>query len=81
MPATLHLNSDALAEHRVREGLTTDRALARAAGLDPANVHRVLKGEQQLGPRVIAGLVSAFPGLGLDDLFTVTIPTQRGAVA
>lgn len=81
MPATLRLNTDALTEHRVREGLDSDRALARAAGLDPANVHRVLKGEQQLGPRVIAGLVSAFPGLGLDDLFVVDVPTQRGAAA
>jgi hypothetical protein len=74
MTATLNLKADALTEHRVRAGLTTDRALARAAGLDPANVHRVLKGRQDLGPRFIAGLVSAFPGLTLDDLFAVECP-------
>lgn len=77
MTATLNLRADALTEHRTREGLTSDRALARAAGLDPANVHRVLKGQQDLGPRFIAGLVSAFPGLTLDDLFVVDVPTQR----
>ena len=71
MAATLHLNTEALTEHRVRAGLTSDRALARAAGLDPANVHRVLRGTQDLGPRVIAGLVTAFEGLTLNDLFTV----------
>lgn len=80
MPATLNLKADALTEHRTREGLTADRALARAAGLDPANVHRVLKGSQEPGIRFVAGLVSAFPGLKIDDLFEVTdVPTQRDA--
>lgn len=76
MTATLTLNTEALTEHRFRAGLTSDRALARAAGLDPANVHRVLKGTQDLGPRFMAGLVTAFPGVTLNDLFTV-VPTQR----
>lgn len=81
MTATLHLRDDALTEHRTREGLTSDRALARAAGINPSNLHRVLKGTQEPGARFIASLVAVFPGLGVDDLFRVVKDTTTDAAA
>lgn len=71
MTATLRLRADQLAKFRTLAGITTDDALAKRMGVDPATVSRVLRGKQEPGPKFIAALVSAFPGMDLDDLFEV----------
>ena len=71
MVATLKLRTEQLAKYRTLAGLKTDRALAARMGFDPGNLSRVLAGKQAPGPKFIAAIVSAFPGMGLDDLFEV----------
>jgi hypothetical protein len=77
--ATLRLKSDELAKYRRLAGLATNVALAKKmAGYDAGNLSRVLRGEQQPGPRFIAALVDAFDGaVTLDDLFEVV--SNRGS--
>lgn len=43
--------------------------LARAMGVTPATVSRVLSGKRGTGKEVIAGLLKAFPNARLDELF------------
>lgn len=74
MTATLRLRADQLAKLRTLAGITTDDALAKRMGVDPATVSRVLRGKQEPGPKFIAALVAAFPGFDLDDLFEVVPP-------
>ena len=69
--ATLRLRTEQLAKLRRLAGLTTNRALAERMNYDEGNLSRVLTGKQTPGPRFIAALVSAFPGLDMDDLFEV----------
>lgn len=71
MAATLVLKSDALAKYRRIAGLDTQTALAERMQFDAGNLSRVLAGKQVPGPKFIAALVGAFPGLTLDDLFEV----------
>lgn len=71
MTATLRLRAQQLAKYRKLAGITTDDALARRMGVDPATVSRVLRGKQEPGSKFIAALVAAFPGMDLDDLFEV----------
>ena len=69
--ATLKLRTEQLRKYRHIAKLTTDKALAEAMDYDAGNLSRVLAGKQQPGPKFIASLVAAFPGLELDDLFEV----------
>ena len=69
--ATLKLRTEQLRKYRNIAKLTTDKALAEAMDYDAGNLSRVLAGNQQPGPKFIASLVAAFPGLELDDLFEV----------
>lgn len=71
MMATLKLRKDQLTKFRKLAGIETDAALAARMGIDAGNLSRVLRGAQQPGPRFIASLVAAFPGMDLDDLFEV----------
>ena len=71
MVATLKLRTEQLAKYRTLAGLTTDRALAERMGFDPGNLSRVLSGKQTPGPKFIVAIVSAFPGMDLNDLFEV----------
>lgn len=79
MVATLRLRSEQLTKLRRLAGITTDDALAKRMGVDPATVSRVLRGKQEPGPKFIAALVDAFPGFDLDDLFEV-VPSGREQV-
>lgn len=69
--ATLRLRTAQLVKYRTLAGIATDDSLAKRMGVDPATVSRVLRGKQEPGPRFIAALVAAFPGMDLDDLFEV----------
>lgn len=71
MEVRLRLKTEQLAKYRGVAGLGTDVALAERMRHDPGNLSRVLRGKQEPGPRFIAQLVAAFPGLDLDDLFEV----------
>lgn len=71
MAATLILKLDQLQKYRTVAGLNTQNKLAERMKYDAGNLSRVLRGEQVPGPKFIAALVSAFPGLTLDDLFEV----------
>ncbi len=71
MTATLRLRTEQVTKYRRLAGLTTDRALAERMDFDAGNLSRVLAGKQAPGPKFIAALVAAFPGLDLDDLFEV----------
>lgn len=72
---TLRLRADQLAKLRTLTGLTTDAKLAHAMAIDPATVYRVLRGQAAPGTRFMTALVSAFPGMTLDDFFEV-VPTD-----
>lgn len=76
LAATLILKTAELAKYRKLTGLDTQNALAARMGYDAGNLSRVLRGEQVPGPKFIAALVSAFPGLTLDDLFAVVDDTE-----
>lgn len=71
MTATLRLRTEQLTKYRKLAGLKTDASLAERMKVDPGTVSRVLGGKQEPGPRFIAALVAAFPGMDLDDLFEV----------
>lgn len=73
MVATLQLRTDALAKYRLIAGIKTNDALAKRMDIDAGNLSRVLAGKQTPGPKFIASLVAAFPGLELDDLFEVVV--------
>lgn len=70
MTATLRLKADVLGNYRRLAGLKTDAALAARMGIDPGNLSRVLKGNQQPGPKFIAALCAAFEAQ-LEELFEV----------
>ena len=71
MTATLRLRTEQVTKYRRLAGLANDRALAERMDFDAGNLSRVLAGKQAPGPKFIAALVAAFPGLDLDDLFEV----------
>jgi transcriptional regulator with XRE-family HTH domain len=73
MVATLQLRSEALGKYRKIAGIETNDALAKRMQIDAGNLSRVLSGKQTPGPKFIASLVAAFPGLELDDLFEVVM--------
>lgn len=73
MIATLRLKTEALSKYRKIAGIETDADLAGRMHIDAGNLSRVLKGTQSPGPKFIASLIAAFPGLELDDLFEVVV--------
>jgi transcriptional regulator with XRE-family HTH domain len=78
MTATLRLKAETLANYRRLAGLKTDAALALKMGIDPGNLSRVLKGNQQPGPKFIAALCFAF-GAQLEELFEVVDVEEASA--
>ena len=80
MTATLRLKIEMLRKIRAWKGIKTDAALAEAMGIDAGNLSRVLRGQQQPGPKFIAALCSALDA-ELDDLFEVVDVPEPVAVA
>lgn len=63
-------------------GYRSDRALARAMGVNPNVIGMVRKGEMGVGPQFIKGAKRAFPDKTLDELFTVEDDREpEGALA
>lgn len=67
----IRLRDDVVGKCRRLAGLELDTDLAKAMDIDPSNVSRVLRGLQAPSTKFMAGLLTAFPGFGLDDLFEV----------
>lgn len=68
---TLKVRWDVVNALRETRDLEDDAALARAMGVDPSTVSRVINGKSQPGPRFQAALCLAL-GAKLDHLFSVT---------
>lgn len=79
--ATIRLRSEQLAKFRRLAGISTDDALAKAMGVNPATVSRVLRGTAVPGERFIAGLLLVFGVECFGDLFEVVNSTDDEAVA
>lgn len=70
MVATLRLRIENLSKIRRWKGIETDAQLAAAMGIDAGNLSRVLRGNQQPGPKFIAALCHALDA-DLADLFEI----------
>lgn len=79
MTATLRLRTEALVKYRRIAGLDTNDSLAKKMQINAGNLSRVLGGRQTPGPKFMAALVAAFPGLELDDLFEVVVTSEEAA--
>lgn len=80
MTATLRLKVEQLAKIRRWKDLKTDAALAGLMGIDAGNLSRVLRGQQQPGPKFIAALCVALDA-DLEDLFEVVDLEAAGVSA
>lgn len=67
---TVRLKPEPLAEYRNRLGLTSNAALAAAAGVDQATLQRALSGAVQPSGPFIAGLLNV-TGAKFEELFEV----------
>lgn len=79
MSAPLRIRHDKLATWRDRTGLTTEQRLADAMGVHQGTVSRILSGRMTPSARFICALVSAFDGATFDELWEITIKTNRAA--
>lgn len=70
MTATIRLKTEQLTKYMALTGIDT-ATLARTTGLARSSVNRVMRGVHAPGERFIAGVLTAFPALDFDDLFTV----------
>lgn len=75
MMAHLELKRDKLKQYRKLAKLDTDQEFARALGVNPATVSRVLAGTSAPGSRFIAGLALVFGIALFEDLFAVVDDT------
>lgn len=66
---TLMIRVEAVDRFKKRAKAVTDTDFARAIGVDPAQVSRVLAGKAAPGPRFVAGAARAFGWHALKDLF------------
>lgn len=73
MAASIALRTSQFRKYTAIAGMATDDAKAKALGVDPATLSRVLKGRCAPGARFIAGTLSAFPELDFEDLFEVVV--------
>ena len=67
---TLKIRWDLVAALREVKGLDTDLKLARAMGINPGNLSRVIAGKQQPGPKFMASLCRALDA-SLNVLFEI----------
>lgn len=67
---TIVMRTDHIRVLRDMRGLSDDRSLATAMGIDRGNLSRVMRGKQRPGPKFIAALCIAL-GATMNDLFAV----------
>lgn len=70
--STLDLNRDAFAAACQARGLTSDRKIAEALGIDRSQVSRVRAGRNRPGEKFVAGVLAAWPEVKFEHFFTVT---------
>jgi lambda repressor-like predicted transcriptional regulator len=73
MPARIHLRTAQFRKFCALKSWTTDDAKARAMGIDPATLSRVLKGRCAPGERFIAASLAALPEVEFADLYEVIV--------
>ena len=78
--AKLVIRRDALDEHKDIAGLRTDDQLARAAGIHPTQLSRVMSGRSEPGNKFIAGMLEVFGVDAFPMLFAV-VSDDNGAAA
>lgn len=71
MAARIRLRTGQFRKFSSLKGLTTDDAVAKAMGIDPGTLSRVLTGKSAPGERFIAGALTAFSEVDFEDLFEV----------
>lgn len=72
MAAQIRLRTGQFRKYAKLKGWTTDDAAAKALGINPATLSRVLKGRTAPGERFMAACLQAFAGtLDFYDLFEV----------
>lgn len=77
-PMTAEIKLDLFREIAHRRGWTTTAAVARAIGLSPQQVKKILDGEQEPTTRFIAGFLAAVPEAGFSRTFDlVPAPNAR----
>lgn len=74
--AAIRLRTGQYRKFAALKGWRTDDQAARAVGVDPATLSRVLKGRSAPGSRFIAGVLSALPEVDFADLFEVVDDTE-----
>jgi hypothetical protein len=77
----LYLNGEHVRRLGLSNGLPSDEALARAAGLSYGHLWSCLAGRRAAGPKVLAGLLRALPGATLHDLVAPAGPTDAAVTA
>jgi len=79
---TVRVRAAQLRRHAVRAGLKTDAEIASALGVNRTTVLRMLAGDDWTpGPRVIGGVLLAFPDRSFGDFFEVVEIGQRARAA
>lgn len=68
--ARIELKIDALQDYMRKNGLTYAE-LARKAGINRSNLHRILSGQRGPGSEFIAKLLNACEGMRFEDFFAV----------
>lgn len=76
MAASIRLRTGQYRKYCALKGWLTDDAAARAVGIDPATLSRVLTGRSAPGSRFIAGVLVALPEMEFADLFEVVTDTE-----
>lgn len=72
MAATIRLRTGQFRKFAKLKGWTSDEQAAKALGVNPATLSRVLRGRTAPGERFIAAALSTFAGtLEFNDLFEV----------
>jgi len=66
----MNLNKPLFMQLMHTNGHTSQAAIARALGVDPATISRTLRGETTVGTRFIAAFRRAFPNEPSDNYFT-----------
>jgi lambda repressor-like predicted transcriptional regulator len=76
MPARIHLRTAQFQKFCALKDWRTDDAKARAMGIDPATLSRVLKGRCAPGERFIAASLAALPEVEFSDLYEVVVEDE-----
>lgn len=69
-PMTAEIKLDLFRDIAKRRGWNSHAAIARAIGMSPQQVKKILTGEQEPSTRFICGFLTAVPEAGFERTFT-----------